>query len=74
MTLPSQTRKGAGKPTHLLTPKKSIPVGTWNIQTMVQAGKAAIIAKVMVCYNLSVLGLAETRWTQSGEVKLARGQ
>lgn len=56
MTLPSQTCKGAGKPTHLLTPKKSITVGTWNIQTMLQAGKAAIIAKEMMRYNLSLLG------------------
>ncbi|KAJ3609526.1 hypothetical protein NHX12_024047 [Muraenolepis orangiensis] len=28
----------------------------------------------MVRYNLSVLGLGETRWTQSGEVKLSSGQ
>ncbi|KAJ8340031.1 hypothetical protein SKAU_G00346640 [Synaphobranchus kaupii] len=41
---------------------------------MFQAGKAATIAKEMVRYNLSVLGLGETRWTQSGEVKLASGQ
>ena len=71
MTLPSQTRKVAGKPIHLLTSRKSILVGTWNIRTMFQAGKAASIAKEMVRYNLSVLGLAETRWTQSGEVNLA---
>ena len=74
MTLPSQTRKVAGKPIHLLTSRKSILVGTWNIRTMFQAGKAATIAKEMARYNLSVLGLAETRWTQSGEVKLASGQ
>ncbi|KAJ3602468.1 hypothetical protein NHX12_030223 [Muraenolepis orangiensis] len=41
---------------------------------MFQAGKAATIAKEMVRYNLSVLGLGETRWTQSGEVKLPSGQ
>ncbi len=39
---------------------------------MVLAGKAAIIAKEMVCYNLSVLGV--TKWTQSVEVKLASVQ
>ncbi|KAJ8367756.1 hypothetical protein SKAU_G00077840 [Synaphobranchus kaupii] len=69
-----QTRKGAGKLIHLLTPKKSTLVGTWNVRTMFQAGKAATITKEMVRYNLSVLGLGETRWTQSGEVKLASGQ
>ncbi|KAJ3603189.1 hypothetical protein NHX12_030932 [Muraenolepis orangiensis] len=41
---------------------------------MFQAGKAATVAKEMVRYNLSVLGLGETRWTQSGEVKLPSGQ
>ncbi|KAJ3589170.1 hypothetical protein NHX12_010018 [Muraenolepis orangiensis] len=41
---------------------------------MFQAGKAATIAKEMVRYNLSVLGLGDTRWTQSGEVKLPSGQ
>lgn len=61
MTLPSPTRKGAGKPIHLLTPKKVILVGTWNIRTMFQAGKAAVIANEMAHYNLSVLGFSETR-------------
>ncbi|KAJ3590301.1 hypothetical protein NHX12_008254 [Muraenolepis orangiensis] len=35
---------------------------------------AATVAKEMVRYNLSVLGLGETRWTHSGEVKLPSGQ
>lgn len=74
MTRPSQTRKEAGKLTHLLTPRNSILMGTWNIRTMFQAGKAATVSKELERYNLSVLGLAETRWTQSGEVKLASGQ
>ncbi|KAJ3595626.1 hypothetical protein NHX12_004929 [Muraenolepis orangiensis] len=39
-----------------------------------KASKAATIAKEMVRYNLSVLGLGETRWTPSGEVKLPSGQ
>lgn len=41
---------------------------------MFQASKAATIAKEMEHYKLSVLGLAETRWMQSGEVKLTSGQ
>ncbi|KAJ3586853.1 hypothetical protein NHX12_013245 [Muraenolepis orangiensis] len=41
---------------------------------MFQAGKAATIAKEMVRYNLSVLGLGEMRWTSSGEEKLPSGQ
>ncbi len=53
MVLPSQTSKGAGKLTHLLTPKKYTLVGTWNIWTMLQAGKASITAKEMVCTTMS---------------------
>ena len=74
MTLPSQTRKEAVKLIHLLTPKQPTLVGTWNLRTMFQAGRAATIAKEMLRYNLSVLGLGETRWTQLGEVKLSSGQ
>ncbi|KAJ3613928.1 hypothetical protein NHX12_017507 [Muraenolepis orangiensis] len=55
-------------------PRKSTLVGTLNVRTMFQTGKAETIAKEMVRYNLSVLGLVETRWTQSGEVKLPSGQ
>lgn len=45
MTLPSQTRKGARRLIHLMTPKKIIHVGTWNVQTMIQAGKKLLPTK-----------------------------
>lgn len=35
---------------------------------------AAIVANEMARYNLVVLGLAKTRWTESDKVKLASGQ
>lgn len=63
MMLPSKIHKGAGKLTHLLTPNKSILMGTWNIRNTFQAGKAATIANKMVRSNLLVLGLVEPRWT-----------
>ena len=41
---------------------------------MYETGKAAQIAAEMRNYKLSVLGLAETRWTKSGQQKLATGE
>lgn len=35
---------------HLLTQKKSIHVGTWNIWTVLKTGKAAIVADEMAPY------------------------
>jgi len=40
---------------------------------MFQPGRATIIANDMNRYNLSILGLSETRWTSSEETKLADG-
>lgn len=49
------------------------PSGDVEHWTMFQAGKAATIAKEMDRSSLSVLGLVETRWKQSSEVRLTSG-
>ena len=41
---------------------------------MYEAGKSVKIAKEMERYNLDILGLCETRWTQAGKVKINSGQ
>ena len=41
---------------------------------MYEAGKAAQIANEMTTYNLAILGLCETRWTESGCMRLSTGQ
>ena len=58
----------------LLTPKSTIKIGSWNIKTMYTAGKVDNIAREMNAYNLKILGLAETRWTQAGETRLTGGE
>lgn len=63
-------RFGVGLALGLPHPTKTIPV----TETMLHAGKAVTIAWEMECYNLTVLGLAETRWTKSVETKLTNGQ
>ena len=73
MTQGGQFRKGSTLP-KLLTPKTITKIGTWNVRSMYEAGKAAIIAKEMGSYGLQVLGLCETRWIQAGQSKLSTGE
>ena len=75
MTQCSQTHTvDAAKPNRLLTPRTTIKIGTWNVRTMFEAGKAQQIANEMSRYKISLLGISETRWTKSGKLRLASGQ
>lgn len=69
----NQSRKEA---THLkfFTPRNPVRFGTWNVRTMYEMGKTAIMANEMDNYGLQLLGLSEVRWNSSGVVKLATGQ
>ena len=69
-----ESRKEASALKNLLSARKNINIGTWNVRTMYETGKAAQISAEMRNYKLSVLGLAETRWTKSGQQKLATGE
>ena len=70
MTPCSESRKEATSPIPFLSSKK---IGTWNMRTMFEA-KAAKIARERRAYNITVLWLCETRWTQSGQVRLNTGE
>ena len=74
MTHRRESRREAAMPNPLLTPKTTTLFGTWNVRTMYEAGKAAQIAAEMTTYNLSILGLCETRWIESGCIRLSTGQ
>ena len=55
----------ATRPNTLLG-KRAIRMGTWNVRTMFETGKTFQVAAEMRAYNLALLGISETRWTQSG--------
>jgi hypothetical protein len=74
MTQNSQTRKEAVLPTKLLSHKHRMLIGTWNVRTMYETGKAAQVAREMEIYDLDILGLSETRWVSHGRLVLNTGQ
>ena len=72
----TQSRQSPKKSTlrSLLSPKTNISIGTWNIRTMYEGGKAITVEKEMKEYNLQVLGLSETRWIKAGQTRLQSGE
>ncbi|KAJ8365093.1 hypothetical protein SKAU_G00139240 [Synaphobranchus kaupii] len=77
-SMTSQLSRVGGKDattcTRKILDRQPTNIATWNIRTMYTAGKTSVIAKEMRRYKISVLGLCETRWIQTGEVKLASGE
>ena len=74
MTRHDQSRREVVQPIPLLTPKLTSTIGAWNVRTMYSTGRTAQIAAEMRNYNLTILGLTETRWTQTGNMKLSSGE
>jgi len=75
MTLCGESRMSleAARPNTLLG-KRAIRMGTWNVRTMYATGKTFQVAAETRAYNLALLGISETRWTQSGRKKLNSGE
>lgn len=53
----------------LLNWKSFTKIATWNVRTLYQTGKLAQAVREMDRLKLDVLGVSETRWNGSGEVK-----
>ncbi|VDP29891.1 unnamed protein product [Schistosoma margrebowiei] len=58
----------------LLKTRATIYLATWNTRTMWETGRVFQIAAEMRRYNLEVLGISETQWTQVGQQRLASGK
>ena len=74
MTQCSESRKEAARLTPLLTPRTLTRLATWNSRTMYETGKTVQVAREMKRYKIRVLGLCETRWIQSGQLRLSSGE
>lgn len=48
--------------------KSGLTVGTWNVRTMWATGQLELLRQEMKAYHYDILGLAEMRWTGSGEL------
>ena len=70
----SESRKEAARLTPLLTPRTLARLATWNIRTMYETGKTVQVARGMKRYKIGVLGLSETRWLQSIQLRLSSGE
>ncbi len=49
--------------TTFLSLKNAIRIGAWNVRTLYEAGRTALVAREMEKYGLEILGLSEVRWT-----------
>ena len=74
MTQCNESRKEVTRLTPLLTPRTLTRLATWNIRTMYETGKTVQVAREMKRYKIRVLGLCETRWIQSGQLRLSSGE
>ncbi|XP_071153458.1 craniofacial development protein 2-like [Mytilus edulis] len=53
--------------------KTKTRTGIWNVRTMYAAGKLAQITSEMQRYKLHILGVSESRWTESGRMTTTSG-
>ena len=70
----SESRKEATRLTPLLTPRTLTRLATRNIWTMYETRKTVQVAREMKRYKIRVIGLCETRWIQSGQLRLSSGE
>jgi exonuclease III len=69
--LPGRRRTGASQVViqrNPLTKENKLVIGTWNVRTMLQAGKLENLKREMVRKKLDVVGLCEVRYEGCGEL------
>ncbi|VDO56476.1 unnamed protein product [Schistosoma margrebowiei] len=57
----------------LLTTRATIYLGTWNVRTIRDTGRALQIAAEMKRYKLEMVCISETQWTQVEQQQLTSG-
>ena len=48
--------------------KRRLRIGTWNVRTLLQAGKLENLKEETRRNKVDVMGISEVRWKQSGEL------
>lgn len=74
MTCAGESHREISAPTNLLSIKGNTSIGTLNIRTLYEVGKAALRAVEMTRFNIKVLDLSKVRWNGRGQVCLASGE
>ena len=54
----------------VLTPKHSVKIGTWNVQTLLDTAKGLKLTREMDRYGIEILGVSECRYTGSGRTEI----
>ena len=53
----------------LQTQVRNLVITTWIVRTLYQAGKLDNVIQEMKKMKIDILGIAETRWTESGKIR-----
>ena len=70
MTGSGESRKEARVLTNgIFGAKTFTKIGTWNVRTLSHDGKLEQLIEVIKTYNISVMGIAEMRWTGQGRIR-----
>ena len=67
-------REAADTKMEVLTTKYKTRVGFWTVRTMYEIGCLAQVTSELRRYGLTLLGISECRWTDSGRIKVATGE
>ena len=54
--------------------KSVTKIATWNVRSMNITGKSRTIASKMKRYGIEILGIAEARWKDTGQIRLTSGE
>ena len=69
-----QSQKDPRRLISLLSTRHTIRIGTWNVRSMYQTGKASSIAEEMRNYSLEILGLSDKRRALGADWSNSNGQ
>ena len=48
---------------------RNLVIATWNVRTLYQVGKLDNVIQEMKKMKIEILGIVETRWTESGKIR-----